>query len=299
MALMGGVNERIKTVLMGGGYTLQRVAERLSAESFVITSRDSRRCAAWCARGWNACEVAIDNQGSLDRLFSSYPHIETVIDSVPPLHGDGDPVRGVRNVVASLRNTKLNRLVYLSTTGVFGRRDGAIVDEDTPPAPWNTQGEARWLAEQMYRDGGCNVTALRLPAIYGPDRGMLFSLRNGTYRLVGNGEIWTNRIHVEDLATAIVLILGAKIVPEVLCIADDRPAQAREIVEYVCGREGLPWPASTTEDEVLRMRAYTMLSNQRVCNKKMKAALGISLRYPSYREGFYPDCSRKPDSRTE
>jgi nucleoside-diphosphate-sugar epimerase len=229
----------------------------------------------------------VDDRNSVVKLFHEYPEIETVVDSVPPLHGHGDPTRGVESVVASLSDTKVKRVLYLSTTGVFGRRDGSIVDEESTPAPWNAQGEARWRSEQAYRESGRAVTAFRLPAIYGSDRGVLFSLRNGTYRLIGNGEIWTNRIHVEDLASAIELALGVADLPEVLCISDDRPAQAKEVVEYVCSREGLPWPASITEDEALRRGAYTMLSNQRVRNDRMKAVLGISLRYPSYREGLY------------
>lgn len=276
----------VRTVLLGGGYTLQRLAERLSPETFVITSRDKARCDSWQAQGWNACQVSLDDPGSLKQLFESYPEITTIVDSVPPLRGGGDPARGVRNVVSSLHGSKVQRILYLSTTGVFGRRDGSIVDEATAPAPWNPQGEARWLSEQEYRKSGRSVTAFRLPAIYGPDRGVLISLKRGAYRLIGSGETWTNRIHVEDLATAIELALGAPELPEVLCISDDHPAQAKEVVEYLCSREGLPWPPSISEQEAEQTGAYTMLSNQRVLNHLMKRTLGISLRYPSYREGL-------------
>ncbi len=286
VAVMGSAVPNVRTVLLGGGYTLQRVAERLPPETFVITSRDKERCDRWRRQGWNAYQVSLDDLESLKRLFDTYPEIDTLVDSVPPLHGVGEPSMGVRNVVAALSGHKVKRILYLSTTGVFGRRDGSVVDEETVPAPWNAQGEARWRSECAYRESACEVTAFRLPAIYGPDRGVAISLRNGTYRLIGDGEIWTNRIHVEDLATAIELALRSQHLPEVLCISDDCPAQAKEVVEYVCSREGLPWPSSISEDDALRRGAYTMLSNQRVRNDRMKAVLGISLRYPSYREGI-------------
>jgi nucleoside-diphosphate-sugar epimerase len=286
VAIVNSSSSNVRTVLLGGGYTLQRLAQRLSSEMFVITSREKSRCDAWRSHGWNACQVSLDDRQSLDRLFDTYSNIETIVDSVPPLHGVDDPSRGVRNVVASLSGHTVRRILYLSTTGVFGRRDGSIVDEESAPAPWNAQGEARWRSECAYRESACAVTAFRLPAIYGPDRGVAVSLRNGAYRMIGSGEIWTNRIHVEDLVTAIELALGTAHLPEVLCISDDRPAQAKEVVEYVCTREGLPWPTSISEEEALRMGAYTMLSNQRVRNDRMKAVLGISLRYPSYKEGF-------------
>lgn len=276
----------VRTVLLGGGYTLQRVAERMSPETFVITSREKSRCDTWMTCGWHACQVSLDDRDSLKRLLDKYPEIDTIVDSVPPLHRSEDPSEGVRNVVASLEGRSVQRILYLSTTGVFGRRDGSVVNEATSPAPWNAQGEARWRSECVYRESSSRLTAFRLPAIYGPDRGVAVSLRNGTYRLIGSGAIWTNRIHVDDLAAAIERALGLAELPEVLCISDDHPAQAREVVEYVCSREGLPWPPSISEEEALRMRAYTMLSNQRVCNDRMKSILGISLRYPSYKEGF-------------
>ncbi len=285
VAVMDSSASSVRTVLLGGGYTLQRVARLLPAETFVMTSREKARCDEWRTYGWNACQVSLDDPESLTRLLDTYLHIETIVDSVPPFRGVDDPSKGVRNVVRSLSGHHVRRIVYLSTTGVFGRRDGSIVDEDTAPAPWNAQGEARWRSECAYRESACEVTAFRLPAIYGPDRGVAVSLRNGTYRLIGSGEIWTNRIHVEDLASAIERALHTPHLPEVLCISDDRPAQAKEVVEYVCSREGLPWPPSITEDEALRMGAYTMLSNQRVRNDRMKAVLGIALKYPSYREG--------------
>ena len=73
-----------------------------------------------------------------------------------------------------------------------------------------------------------------------------------------------------------------------LCVSDDEPARACDVVRFVCEREGLPMPGFVSEEDTLRAGAFTMLSNQRVKNDHMKRVLGISLRYPSYREGFYP-----------
>jgi nucleoside-diphosphate-sugar epimerase len=128
--------------------------------------------------------------------------------------------------------------------------------------------------------------ALRLPAIYGPDRGLLHSLKSGTYRLVGGGESWTNRIHVDDLVTVIERAIAMPSLPPVLCVCDDAPTKAREVAEFLCAREGLPMPASVPEEEVLRQGGYTMLSNQRVQNGLMKRLLGVTLQFPSFKEGM-------------
>ena len=273
-------------VLLGGGYTLQRVGELLSPDSFVITSRSEETCAEWRAKGWSAARVSLQEPDTLRSLWTAYPSISTVVDSVPPIRAGGDPARGVSEVCATLKGTKVSRIIYLSTTGVFGVRDGSHVSESSPAKPWNAQGEARLQCEQVYRSSGISVTSLRLPAIYGPDRGLHISIKNGSYKMVGKGESWSNRIHVEDLATAIVQACQVPHLPEVLCVSDDCPARSRDVVEYVCTQMGVPMPASVSEQDLLAVGAYTMLSNQRVQNMLMKKVLSLELKYPSYKEGF-------------
>ena len=281
------VTQEPHIALVGGGYTLQHLAKLLRPDSFVITSRDSETCAAWRASKYNAQQVSLENPQSIEALFATYPSLRVVVDSVPPLRSGSDPAAGVKNLCSVMKGTQVARVIYLSTTGVFGGRDGRIVTEETPPAPWNAQGEARLLSELAYRDSGVEMTALRLPAIYGPDRGLVHSIRQGHYRLVGTGETWTNRIHVRDLAAIIERAIFAAELPPVLCVSDDCPAQAREVAEFVCSKEGLPLPGCVSEEEVLKAGAFTMLSNQRVQNALMKKVLNLKLQYPSYREGFY------------
>ena len=277
-----------RIALIGGGYTLQRVAELLHPDDFVITSRHESTCSAWRARGWHAHQVSLEDRASIEGLFTVYPTIRRIVDSVPPIRMSADPAAGVKNLAAVLKGKHIERVIYLSTTGVFGVRDGSIVTEQTPPSPWNAQGEARWLSEEAYRVAGTPLTVLRLPAIYGFDRGLLFSIRSGGYRLVGTGNFWTNRIHVEDLARIIKAALEQPELPPILCVSDDEPAQAHEVAGFICSREGLPMPGYVSEEDVLKGGGYTMLSNQRVQNSLMKQVLGIALLYPTYREGFFP-----------
>ena len=298
---MAVVNPQATVLLLGGGYTLQRVAERLAPGTFIITSRSAEQCAKWQQRGWATYTVSIADKDAVNALFADNPQVKVVVDSVPPLrpertnHGLVDAAHGARNVAQAIVGSAVDRIVYLSTTGVFGVRDGSWVDESTPAAPWNEQGAARLACEEVYRAAQREAaltgvqrtsTALRLPAIYGPDRGVAVSLRSGTYSLVGDGSQWTNRIHVDDLADIIVRCIEySGVLPAVVCVNDDSPTQARDVVSYLCEREGLPWPPTVSPEEVLRRGAYTMLSNQRVRNTLMKSLLGVSLRYSSFREG--------------
>lgn len=275
-------------LLLGGGYTLQRVAELLPPEHFVMTSRSADTCSVWRARGWNAHQLSLESRSSIISLFDTYPNLRQIVDSVPPVRGGGDPAAGVRNLLSVVQNKGIERIIYLSTTGVFGGRDGSLVTEETPPAPWNPQGQARLASEEAYRASGLPFSALRLPAIYGFDRGLVFSIRNGTYRMVEEGTFWSNRIHVEDLARVISTALATPEIPQVICVGDDEPARTIDVVTYVCSREGLPLPASISAEEVRKAGAFTMLSNQRVRNDLMKRVLNLRLLYPTYREGFYP-----------
>ena len=272
--------------LMGGGYTLTKVAQRLKPGSFVITSRSAAQCAEWQALGWVSHRLSLEESESVVSFFKAYPELTVLVDSVPPLREAVDRTIGVKRVVHALATTKITRVIYLSTTGVFGVRDGSIVDESTVPAPWNPQGEARYLSELAYRSSGKMVTALRLPAIYGPGRSMVDSVINGTYRMVGDGDSWSNRIHVEDLVSIIISAVEALELPEVLCVSDDHPARVRDVLSFICAREGVPFPAFISEQEALRAGSYTRLSNQIIKNDLMKKLLAITLRYPSYREGL-------------
>lgn len=284
------LDDLVSTILLGGGYTLQRVAEKLHAGSFVITSRKQEQCQEWRQRGWKAEVADVENLDSLKRVFERYTAARVLVDSVPPLRA-GRAVAGVEAVIKALRTSSIERVIYLSTTGVFGGREGQFVNELTAPAPWNEQGQARLDCEKAYRaarETGARFcsTSLRLPAIYGTDRGLVQSLRSGTYRMVDDGRLWTNRIHVEDLAEVIARAIRLVTLPEVLCVSDDEPALARDVVEFVCNTYGLSLPGSISSQECISRGAYTMVSNQRVANRQMKELLGITLRYPTYREGM-------------
>jgi len=284
------IDGSVVTILLGGGYTLQRVAARLPVGSFVITSRREAQCQEWRQRGWKAEVVDIENLDSLGRLFERFSSAQVLVDSVPPLR-HGRAAAGVENVVKAIQVSSIERVLYLSTTGVFGGREGQLVNELTAPAPWNEQGQARLDCEKAYRaaaNSGARLlsTSLRLPAIYGEDRGLLHSIRSGAYRMVDEGRLWTNRIHVEDLAEIITRSILATTLPEVLCVSDDEPALAKDVVAFICQTHGLPLPGSISSQECISRGAYTMVSNQRVDNRRMKELLGITLRYPTYREGM-------------
>jgi nucleoside-diphosphate-sugar epimerase len=164
------------------------------------------------------------------------------------------------------------RVVYLSTTGVYGMAQA--VDETTVPAAPRTNRElARVSEEQAVLSGPWSALVLRPAAIYGPGRGVHASMRAETFRLSGD---FVSRIHVDDLAAHCVAGLLSS-VTGAYPVADEKPCTSREIAEYCAELMSLPVPEAL--GEIRR-------ANRRVDGSAIRRLLGIQLRYPSYREGI-------------
>lgn len=173
-----------------------------------------------------------------------------------------------------------HRIIYLSSTGVYGRIEGTI-DDTTSTDESDETNALRLEAEKIWRQTGAVV--LRVPGIYGSGAGLAQNLKAGTYRLPGSGDRYTSRIHVEDLA-AIVLAVFAAATLERRCyvIGDQEPCTQLEIVTWLCDELKLPLPGSIPLDQVHR----TLRGNRRVDPSALLTELGITLRYANYREGY-------------
>lgn len=177
---------------------------------------------------------------------------------------------------------------YLSTTGVYGNTDGDWVDETSPLAPVNDRSSWRALAEAQWLDSKLPVQIFRLSGIYGPGRSVIDDLRDGTARRIIKPNQFFSRIHVEDIAK-ILAVSAVKPTPgEIFNCADDYPCSAAEVVEYAASLIGVePPPAIAFEQAELSPMARSFYSSsRRVRNNKIKQVLGVSLKYPTYREGL-------------
>ncbi len=209
----------------------------------------------------------------------------------------GDPVLAAHHaaVEAALAAGRLRWVGYVSTTGVYGDRGGATVDETTEPAPGQPRSRRRLAAEQAWRDvtAGCAALDLmRAGGIYGPGRSVLDDLRAGTARrVIRPGHVFT-RIHVDDIARAALAAMAQDRppAPRVLHLVDDEPAESAAVTEYAARLLGIEPPPAIPFDEARATMSPMALSfwaeRRRVGNAATKAALGIAWLYPSYREGL-------------
>ncbi len=183
---------------------------------------------------------------------------------------------------------------YLSTTGVYGNRDGGWVDEETAPAPQSERAKRRVEAEAAWRDfdGQCAVDIFRLAGIYGPGRSMFDDLREGSARRVVKPGHLFGRIHRDDIALGVVAAMktAGKTGVRIFNFSDDEPAASADVVVEAARLLGAPPPAPVAYEEAAPKMSPMGLSfwaeNRKVANAKTKAALGIAWKYPSYREGL-------------
>jgi nucleoside-diphosphate-sugar epimerase len=180
----------------------------------------------------------------------------------------------------ALLEGKAARLVYLSTTGVYGaQRD---VDEHTLPAPESPREWQRIHEEMAASRGNWSWLVLRPAAIYGPGRGVHTAMSAGTHRLIGSGENYVSRIHVDDLAAHAEAGLLTE-VSGAWPVADEEPCRALEIAEFCAHMLAVPLPAPAP---VPGQEHETRRSNRRVNGQGIRKALQLSLKYPSYRVGI-------------
>lgn len=245
--------------VIGAGYTGNRLVARLLAEGERVTA--TRR------HGGDAT-IALD----LSRPETvRFPTDAIVVCLAPP----GDDPAGEVSLLAGAR-----RLVYVSSTGVYGPGNGAWVDESWPCEPVTSLGRARMLAEAALPPG---AVALRVAGIYGPGRGLVDRIRAGTYRILGDGRTHVSRIHVDDLVEAIIRA-ARSVASGPVNVSDDDPAPIGEVADAIASQLGVAPPeridASTVDPEVAGM----LLADRRIDNTRMKRDLGVVLRYPSWRD---------------
>jgi len=208
----------------------------------------------------------------------------------PPAAGDGDP--RTANLLAALRGVR--RIVYISTSGVYGDCEGARIDETRPVNPQSGRAQRRVDAERLLERwcarNGVALVILRAPGIYAADRLPIERLRAGTPVLRPEDDVHTNHIHADDLAATAVRALEPDALAGVYNVADDSDLRMGEWMDLVAGRAGLPKPPRLPRSRIAEHVSPAVLSfmneSRRLDNRRMKTVLGVKLRYPTVHEGL-------------
>jgi nucleoside-diphosphate-sugar epimerase len=209
----------------------------------------------------------------------------------PPRSGDTDP--RAANLLEALAKARIlpARMVYVSTSGVYGDCAGARVDESRPVAPGTARARRRVDAERQL-DAWCAersipLVVLRAPGIYAADRLPLERLRAGLPVLRAEDDVFTNHIHAEDLAAACARALERDAPAGTYNAADDSEMRMGDWFDLVAGRQGLPRPPRLARAQFRDLNEF-MQESRRLDNRRLKEVLGLRLGYPTVREGV-PD----------
>lgn len=277
--------------IFGLGYTALHLADRLrhAGWSLAGTVRGQDKADGLRAQGIDA--VTFDRGKPLADVAAALAGVTHILSSVPP-DADGDPVLDQHAGDIAARASSLQWVGYLSTTGVYGDTGGGWVDEDSPLNATGPRGRRRVAAEagwlHLHEQSGLPVHLFRLPGIYGPGRSAIDSVRAGTARRIDKPDQVFCRIHVGDIAGALMASMAAPRPGTVYNIVDDEPAPAAQVVEHAARLLGVEPPPLEPFDPgtMSAMAASFYADNRRVRNDRLKSWLQYRLIYPTYREGL-------------
>jgi len=275
-----------KTLIsFGHGYVAQALGQALLADGWQVfgTTRDASRADALANTG--VTPLLWSDEGAIRAAMGQASHLLASAAPGP----QGDPVLAAFGPAIAAAAPRLRWAGYLSTTGVYGDHQGAWVDEDTPLTPSTARGQARVLTEAAWQA----LTALplhifRLAGIYGPGRGPFAKLRAGTaQRIVKPGQVFS-RIHRDDIVRVLRASMAHPNPGRIYNLCDDDPAPPQDVIGHAAQLLGLPMPPEIAFDQadLGPMARSFYAESKRVSNARIKQELGVSLAYPTYRQGL-------------
>lgn len=279
----------MKKLILGCGYLGQRVAQAWldNKHQVLAVTRSSERAAAMRESG--IFPIVGDVTEGID--LGDCTDVDTLLFAVGFDRGSGKAIRdvyvdGLRRVIEGLPELP-RRMIYISSTGVFGQNDGQFVDEQSPCEPTREGGKACLAAEELLRQHkiGSRTIILRLAGIYGPHR--LPKLRDVVagkpLSVTPNG--YLNLIHVDDAAAVVLAAEQQLALPEMLLVSDGHPVLRQDFYEELAQQTNSPLPNfdQPTLDASSNSRAMT---DKRIDCSRLRQLLEFTYRFPNYRNGL-------------
>jgi nucleoside-diphosphate-sugar epimerase len=285
-------------VCLGLGYCAQHYVSEFGSrfDRVVGTTRNADRAAALGRQrlGGKPVEMLVfDGASPSNRIKAAISAADALLVSAAPADGRDPVLAGLEAEI--VEPPRLKSVVYLSSLGVYGDSGGAWIDESAPTiAALARRGGARIEAEHDWRTLGARrnlpVAILRLGGIYGPGRNAMVRLLRGSVQRIAKPGHVSNRVHVYDIAQAIdaAFVRNAE---GVFNVVDDEPASPSDQIAFAARLIGIEPPPETPYEDAGKLASPMALSFYDGCirarNDKLKKALGVQLRYPTYRDGLH------------
>ncbi len=274
----------------GLGYSARALADAVRADGWTVagTCRSEEKKAALQADGIDA--YVFDRTQPMDDPQTALAGTTHLLLSVPP-DAEGDAALDLHGGdIAACPG--LQWAGYLSTTGVYGDRAGGWVDETADRQPTGPRGERRVRAEDGWlnlgKAHGIPMHLFRLAGIYGPDRNALETVRSGRARRVIKPDQVFSRIHRDDIVQVLQASMASPNSGTAYNLCDDEAAPPQDVIAFACDLLGIdPPPETPFEDADLSPMGQSFYrDNKRVSNARIKEALSVVLKWPTYREGL-------------
>jgi len=274
-------------LIIGCGYLGRRVATRWLAQGHTVYGMTRTHEAELRALGIRPIV------GDVRELLDAFepPPAETVLYAVAPGRGgeqrpDDVWVLGLIHVTAALAHWSLRpRLLFISSTSVYGQTNEEEVDETSPTTPREETGRALLRTEELLREDWPDAVILRLAAIYGPGRLLRSKTIQAGEPIVAFPDKWLNLIHVEDGADAVIAAEAHGKPGRVYNICDGHPVYRHDFYARMAKQLGAPPPRFNPPSPDLPLPAHET-ANRRIGNRRMREELNVELRFPSYEQGL-------------
>lgn len=274
----------MSNLIVGCGYLGLRVAElwRRQGQAVLGTTRQPTCPVEFARLGIEpvVCDVVQPDMPLL-------PAVDTVLYAVGFDRRAGQTMRqvyveGLANVLAHLPRPR--RFIYISSSSVYGQRDGSWVDETSPTEPEEESGQIVLDAERILREHLHEALVLRFAGIYGPGRLLRQKTVEAGEPIVGDADKWLNLVHVEDGARAVLYMQAVAEPGSTFNVSDGQPVRRRDFYMELARVLGAPSPRFVAPPNDQPMPPHEK-SNRRVANRRLME-LGFDFVYPSYRHGL-------------
>ncbi len=289
-----------KILIVGSGDVARRILSRLARRHRVYAMlRGAGRAPGWRAAGALPLLADLDDRASLRRVAGI---ADCVLHLAPP-PGDGRRDQRTRNLLAALGKAESlpRRLIYVSTTGIYGDCGGAHIDETRRANAGSARAGRRLDAERCLRAWGrrtgVRVSILRAPGIYAADRLPLERLTKGLPALSDSDDVYSSHIHADDLAAACIAALRHGRSNRAYNVVDDSDLRMGDYFDRVAAAFRLPPPPRLSRVEAGQslspLQMSFMCESRRIGNRRLKEELKMRLAYPTVDDGIRAALERK------
>jgi nucleoside-diphosphate-sugar epimerase len=286
----------MKKLIIGCGYVGRRLAARWQQQGHEVfaTTRKPERAAEFAALGWNPIICDILNP------LAELPAVDVAVIAVGFDRRSGRTMRevyvdGLRQVLPAIPGGC--KLIYISSTSVYGQTNGEWVDENSETIQLESSGQVVWEAEAVLRGLRPDGIILRFAGIYGPNRLLREQALWQGKPIAARPDRWLNVIQVDDGVRAIEAAETKGKTGDIYNVADNEPVHRTDFFNHLAEQLGAPAPRFEPVPEA--KGPSHEITNRRISNRRMREELEVELKYPNYREGISASASMLAGDRSE